>query len=250
MALSSRWFGVLQGLPDRMGPCAPKPTSHRHALLVDAMGTLLALQPPVPALRRELTDRFGLTVSVDQADRALRAEIRFYRAHMQDGRDAESLRGLRHRCAEVLRDSLPAAARLERVSSEEMTEVLLASLRFRAFDDAAPALAAARDRGERVVVVSNWDVSLVEVLARIGLAELIDGVVTSAEVGAHKPSPAIFEAGLAVARSPAAGSVHVGDSVEEDVGGARAAGLEAVLLRRDGGPGPAGIRTIASLAQL
>jgi len=44
--------------------------------------------------------------------------------------------------------------------------------------------------------------------------------------------------------------VHVGDSLEEDVVGARAAGIEAVLLRRDGRPGPSGVRTIASLAEL
>ena len=44
--------------------------------------------------------------------------------------------------------------------------------------------------GLRLVVVSNWDVSLHEVLARTGLTPLLDGAVTSAEVGAAKPDPA------------------------------------------------------------
>jgi len=100
------------------------------------------------------------------------------------------------------------------------------------------------------VVVSNWDVSLTEVLEQLELAPLLDGVVTSAHVGAAKPAPQIFRAALALAQTDAAQAIHVGDSLEHDVHGARAAGLGAVLLRRDGGPGPPGVATIASLAEL
>ena len=101
-----------------------------------------------------------------------------------------------------------------------------------------------------MVVVSNWDVSLAEVLERVGLAPLLDGVVTSAAVGAAKPDPAIFAHALALAGVPAARARHVGDSLDEDVAGARAAGIEPVLLRRDGGPRPGrGVRTIAGLSR-
>ena len=55
---------------------------------------------------------------------------------------------------------------------------------FRAFPDAVPALQRLRAAGLRTVVVSNWDVSLHDRLAEVGLAELVDGAVTSAEVGA------------------------------------------------------------------
>ncbi|HEY2259780.1 MAG TPA: HAD-IA family hydrolase [Solirubrobacteraceae bacterium] len=219
-----------------------------NALLLDALGTLVRLTAPAPALRDELARRFGVSISERQAERALAAEIGYYRTHLQDGRDEPSLRDLRRRCAEVLREALPPP--LAGAEIEPLTQVLLSSLRFSAFDDAQPALAAARARGQRVVVTSNWDVSLGEVLGRIGLAPLLDGVVTSAGVGARKPDPAIFEAALAVAGCPAEQAVHVGDSVEEDIAGARAAGVPAVLLRRDGGPGPAGVMTIASLVEL
>ena len=100
------------------------------------------------------------------------------------------------------------------------------------------------------MVVSNWDVSLHEVLERVGLAEALDGVVTSAEVGARKPDVGIFERALAVAGVRAAEAIHVGDNPDEDVAGARAAGIEPVLIRRDGGPGPDGVRTISSLTEL
>ena len=161
-----------------------------RVLLLDALGTLVALQPPAPRLRRELAARFAISVSEHQAAQALAAEIRYYRAHLDLGRDDASLAALRRRCAEVLRSALPPSDELARVGTDELTSALLASLRFSAFDDAAAAIRQARGSSWRVVVASNWDVSLHHVLQRLELAQLVDGIVTSAEVGARKPSPA------------------------------------------------------------
>jgi putative hydrolase of the HAD superfamily len=225
------------------------PDSHPAAILLDALGTLVALEPPAPRLRAELAARFGLEVSDEEAARAISAEIAYYRAHLDDGREDASLRDLRRRSAEVLRSALPGDA-ATRLPVDPMVEALLASLRFTAFPDARPALRAARDRGKRLVVVSNWDVSLVGVLRTLELEPLLDGVVTSAGAGARKPAPAIFEQALAVAGVPAGDAIHVGDTLDEDVAGARAAGIEPVLIRRRGGPAVPGVRTISSLAEL
>src|SRR5450755_695478 len=135
-----------------------------RALLIDGLGTLVDLEAPAPALARTLARRFGLEISEGQASSALAAEIRFYRAHMGDGRDADSLAALRRRCAEVLRGALPPSPSLARVDPAAITDALLESLRFEAHADARPALLAARAAAARVVVVSNWDVSLLEVL--------------------------------------------------------------------------------------
>ena len=79
-----------------------------RAVLLDAMGTLLRLEDPVPRLRAALLARFGVDVGAEAAAAAIRAEIAFYRAHLQRGRDAESLAALRARCAEAMRPALPA----------------------------------------------------------------------------------------------------------------------------------------------
>jgi putative hydrolase of the HAD superfamily len=221
-----------------------------RTLLLDALGTIVELQPPAPLLRGELAERFGIQISEAQAQLALSAEIVYYRAHLDQGRDAESLGALRHQCAEVLRAALPASERLARLDSASLTDALLASLRFSEFPDVRAALRAARRRAQRVVVVSNWDISLGEVLERLGLASRVDGVVTSAGAGARKPSPVIFRAALCLAGTTAEHATHVGDSLEADVEGARAAGIAPVLLCRGGGQGPPGVRTIASLAEL
>ncbi len=203
---------------------------HRDALFIDAMGTLVELEAPAPALAAELARRFGVAVDEATAGAALRAEIVYYRAHMQEGRDAESLARLHARCAAVLGEAL--GPRLADVGPAAMTEALLAALRFRAFADARDALVRVRAAGARVVVVSNWDVSLAGVLERVGLAPLLHGVVTSAAAGARKPDPAIFQCALALADVEPGRAVHVGDSAAEDVAGARAAGIRAVLLDR------------------
>ncbi len=210
-----------------------------EALLLDALGTLVELPPPAPALREELAGRFGIEIGEPAAAKAIAAEIAFYRARFDAARDAAALADLHGRCAEVLRAALPPSPALAAVARAELVTALLSALRFRPYPDAAPAIRAARARGLRVVVASNWDVSLGDVLGRIGLAPLLDGVVTSAAVGARKPDAELFQAALAVAGVPAAAALHVGDSSREDVAGARAAGLRAVLLRRpetDGAP--------------
>ena len=222
----------------------------QRVVLLDALGTLVALEPPAPLLRAVLSERFGAKITHEQAVQAIAAEISYYRAHFDEGRDSAGLAALRGRCAEALRAALPASDSIARIGPDALTDALLASLRFTAFTDAGPALGAAREQGRRLVVVSNWDVSLREVLARLELEPLLDGILTSAQAGSRKPSRAIFDQALVLARVPASQAVHVGDSIVEDVDGARRAGVEPILLRRDGERGPPGVRTIATLAEL
>lgn len=220
------------------------------ALLLDALGTLLELEPPAPRLRTELAQRFGVRISEADAQRAIASEIAYYRAHLDEGRNPEALAALRSRCTDALREGLPDDERLAAIDNAALTGALLASLRFEPFSDVRPALAAARAAGRRLVVVSNWDVSLDEVLDRLGLASMLDGVITSAAFGARKPAPEIFERALELAGVGARDAIHVGDSLAEDVAGARAARIEAVLIKRDGTPGPPGVRTVATMAAL
>jgi putative hydrolase of the HAD superfamily len=221
-----------------------------RAVLLDALGTLLELERPAPRLVAELAAR-GATVSEAQADAALRAEMAYYRAHHDQAHDAAALDDLRDRCAAVLRDALPAPAR----AVPDLRGALLAALRFRPYPEVPAVLADLRAAGLRLVVVSNWDVSLHEALARTGLAPLVDGAIASAEAGAAKPDPRIFARALALAGAPGppvapADALHAGDSPEHDVAGARAAGITPVLVARDGAPAPAGVRAIPDLTAL
>lgn len=202
-------------------------------ITLDAMGTLLELEPPAPLLRAELEAR-GVEVSVHQAFYAMRSEIYFYRDHHDVAADAASLAALRNACADVLRRALEYNhVELGRLTRDDVREALLAALRFRAYPETRQALVAAREAGQTLVVVSNWDVSLHEVLERVGLRDLVDGVVTSAEARSTKPDGAIFAEALRLGGRMAHEACHVGNSLTEDVTGARAAGMRAVLVARE-----------------
>lgn len=219
-----------------------------RAVLFDALGTLVSLEPPAPRLREGLRDAFGAEVDEPRAAAVMRAEIAYYRAHLHEAADAAGLAGLRARCAELVRNGLGLDATVA-----EVVPVLLDALRFSAYPDAEPALRHLRRAGVGLVVVSNWDVSLHEVLDRTGLRPLVDGAISSAEAGSAKPDPVIFGQALELARAQAGETWHVGDSFEADVEGARRAGIAPVLIDRDAPARPAeatGVRRIASLAEL
>jgi len=203
-----------------------------RAVLLDALGTLLELEPPVPALRAELAAR-DMEVDDAEAGAALLAEITYYRAHHLEGHDPASVAGLRRRCAEAMEAALPGRVR-GALDMEELEAAMLAALRFRPYPEVPAVLAGLRRRGLRLVVVSNWDASLHDRLAGDGLAECLTGIVSSAEVGASKPAPDAFARALSLADVRPEEAVHVGDRVEEDVAGARAAGIVPVLLVREG----------------
>jgi putative hydrolase of the HAD superfamily len=221
-----------------------------RAVLLDAMGTLIELEPPGPRLCAGLRERAGVEISEAEAEVAMAAEIGFYRARHLLGHDRPSLAGLRQECAVALRDALPQPARDLPVST--VRDALLSAIRFHAYPDAAPALENLRGAGVRRVVVSNWDVSLHDVLRQTGLATLVSGAITSAELGATKPSPGPFHHALTIAGVPARDALMIGNSVAEDVAGARAAGVSPVLIVRDGDPpsGLDGVPVIRSLSQL
>lgn len=206
---------------------------HYDVVLLDALGTVLDLEPPAPLLVAELAAR-GVRVAEADAHRAMVAEMTYYRAHCDRAHDRPSLEALRARCAEIVAGELGAPA--AGLPLAAVRDALLASLRFPPFPEVAEVLSALRAAGVRLVVVSNWDVSLHDALAASGLDALLDGALTSAETGTAKPDPGLLRRGLALAGGvPAARALMVGDT-RPDVEAARAAGCDAVLVARHGSP--------------
>jgi 2-haloalkanoic acid dehalogenase type II len=214
------------------------------AVLLDALGTLVELQPPTPRLERLLAQS-GFEVSEERAAAGFAAEIAYYLDHHLEGSDRERLERLRDRCADEMRRALE----LPELDHATARRMMLEALEFQPYPDVLPALGELRERGLTLVVASNWDCSLSDWLEPAGITDLVDGVVTSAEVGAPKPHPRVFERALAIAGVAPSEALHVGDKVDNDVDGAAAAGVRAVLLQREGEP-PVGVEAIRSLREL
>jgi HAD superfamily hydrolase (TIGR01509 family) len=214
-------------------------------VLLDAFGTLVGLDPPLPRLAAQLAAE-GFVRPHEAIAAALDAEMRFYRANHDRGRDAESLLALRRECAAVLGEGLgPGAPDLER-----LTRCLLDSLEFVLLPDALPALDALAAAGHRLAIVSNWDYDLPAELARLGIADRFEAVAVSAVLGVGKPRPEIFRHALDLLGVAPEEAVHCGDQPDQDCAGAHAAGVTAILVDRAGRFPRAACPRIAALTEL
>ncbi len=102
---------------------------------------------------------------------------------------------------------------------------------------AAEGLAALAELGLPLVIVSNADGTIERLLADAGICQIgpghgveLAGVIDSGAVGVAKPDPAIFRLALDVVGVAAERAVHIGDTYQYDVVGARAAGVHPVLM--------------------
>lgn len=89
-----------------------------------------------------------------------------------------------------------------------------------------------RSDGYRMGLVSNMSLSGQAIgsdVERLGLAGFFEGVVFSSGFGVRKPDPRIFQEALRLVGASAEETVFVGDRLLDDVGGAKAVGMRAVL---------------------
>jgi putative hydrolase of the HAD superfamily len=137
--------------------------------------------------------------------------------------------------------------------TDVLKEVLERRLIFRPYPESEEVMEELLAIGLPLFVVSNWDVALEGVLENLGWVRYFDGIVASAKVGSEKPERVIFDealrlAGLAERRDRV---VHVGNDPVSDVEGAISAGIDAVLIDREGDlQGPEAIVTLADLRGL
>jgi putative hydrolase of the HAD superfamily len=215
--------------------------SRYDAVLLDAFGTLIDIDRPYARLQASVRRHLGAEIALADAERAFRAEMRYYADHCHEGADDTTLAGLRARCAAIVLAELGIEA-----DPAVAATLLIDAIAFRAYDDAAPLLAGLADAGVDVAVVSNWDCSLPEALAAAGIE--VEHVVASGPSGSSKPDPGIFDVALAALAVAPGRALHVGDTEETDGVGARAAGIDVRIVDRGGAA--AGADTISALTDV
>lgn len=100
------------------------------------------------------------------------------------------------------------------------------------FPEVLETLGALKERGLILDVISNFDSRLIRILHGLGAAEWFDEIIVSSRVGHAKPDRRIFQVALRKHGLVPADAAHVGDSEENDLRGANAAGLRAFLVDR------------------
>lgn len=206
------------------------PAGLPEIISIDALGTLIEVVDPVGGLVDALAKR-GVAVSSEQAGEGLGAEMSYYRANSAFAGSPEALEELRDRSTEVLIGALPQSASV--IGFAAMRAALGEAVRFAPFPEVVAVLDALRAAGARLVIVSNWDISLYEVLDEIGLRQRVDAVVISAEEGLAKPDPELIRRAVSRVGGDSDSTVwHVGDDPASDLELARAARVLPVMVDR------------------
>jgi HAD superfamily hydrolase (TIGR01662 family) len=136
-----------------------------------------------------------------------------------------------------------------RTVAHAITDRWLSSENFELYEDVLPVLYELREHGLKIGLVSNTSRDLDAFVAHFKLP--VDAWIASGKHGKVKPDPTIFRAVLEALEVEPAAAVMVGDSPEDDVQGARALGMQAYLVDRDGrGLDPDAIPTLLALPAL
>jgi putative hydrolase of the HAD superfamily len=159
----------------------------------------------------------------------------------------------------IWEETLTAVGLRDRISPRDAITLHHAKMRrnHELYPDVVPALEALAGRF-KLAIVTNGDTTTQRAkIEATGLAPLVNAILVSGELGVGKPDPRIFDRALAMLDVPPRQAVHVGDSLEADVAGARASGIGAVWVNRSGVPAPTGhtkpdhqIRSLAELPTL
>src|SRR5215210_3291500 len=199
-----------------------------RAVLFDVDFTLCRPGPELSAERyARIAARHGLTLDVARYDEAREAAALNLKRHPELLHDDT----IWHRFTE---DIFLAMGGPQDVASECATEIEQGwevAENFELYEDALPVLEELRAAGLRIGLVSNGIRDLAEFVAHHQLD--VGAIVDSRSHGRVKPHPTIFQAALELLDVDAGDAVMVGDSLEEDIEGARALGMRAILIDRD-----------------
>jgi HAD superfamily hydrolase (TIGR01549 family) len=215
-----------------------------EAVLFDVDFTLCRPGPELgPEGYQALGSEYGLALDPARYEEARLAAIEDLRQHPELDHDEEIWVRFTEDIVRGMGGVGAAAGQIARQIVRRWEE----AAHFELYDDVLPVLEELRRRGMRLGLVSNTSRDLGAFVRHFELD--VDGWIASGSYGKVKPSPLIFRAALELVGCEADSAVMVGDSPADDVAGARAVGMRALLLDR-AGRFPDAPDRLESLAQL
>src|SRR5439155_18814107 len=196
-----------------------------RAVLFDVDFTIARPGPELgPEGYQRLGRRFGLELDPSRYREAREKALEGVRRHPELEHDEEIWVAFTERIIQNMGGEADSAYEC----AVEMTRAWEHAEHFELYDDALPVLGALREQGLKLGLVSNTGRDLEEFVAHHRLE--VDAVLGSRSFGRTKPHPTIFRAVLERLGVEPAGAAMIGDSHEDDVEGARAAGIRAAFL--------------------
>jgi putative hydrolase of the HAD superfamily len=199
------------------------------AVLFDVDFTLFRPGPELgPEGYRRLGERHGLVLDPGRYAEARVASIEQLSRERDLVHDEEVWIAFTEQIVRGMGGDTPAA----RACAVEMVREWEKHHNFSLYEDALPVLDELRRHGLKIGLITNGQRDLDEFVVHHGLE--VDAMVGSKAHGKIKPHPSIFVAALHELNARSDEAAMVGDSYEDDIEGARALGMRAILLDRDG----------------
>ncbi len=209
------------------------------AVFFDWFNTLARYEPPREELQSQALQEFGIQISPQEimpgllaADRVLYQENAVFPVRKRSPEERAKIY-LRYQETILSEAGVNISGEPDRLAKIiNRAQELSQGMSFTLFDDVLSTLKTLKERSLPLGLLTNYDGEMKPICHQLGLEPYIDLVVTSAEVGADKPSPPIFLAALEQTGIKAAETVHVGDQYKSDVIGARGVGINPILIDR------------------
>lgn len=205
----------------------------------DAAGTLFHTREPAGLSYAKIAQRFGACTDerrvIDSFRRAFAAAPGLA---FGPGHDAERLRELeREWWRRLVRATFESLADFPDFDAyfDALFAFFADPANWTSDPDAPMLLAALRESGLELGVISNFDYRIYGILDRLRLTRYFDTITISSEAGYAKPAPEIFRIALERHELSSAEALHVGDTEALDIAGAHAAGIAAILIDPDAG---------------
>jgi putative hydrolase of the HAD superfamily len=199
-----------------------------RAVLFDVDFTLCRPGPELsPERYARIAERHGASLDIRLYDDAREAAVGNLKRHPEFLHDDS----IWHRFTEEIFIGMGGPEAIASVCATEIEHGWEISENFELFEDAFPVLDELRKAAVQIGLVSNGIRDLTQFVSHHRLD--VDAIVDSRSHGRVKPHPTIFQAALELLGVAPAEAVMVGDSLEEDVEGARALGMRAILIDRE-----------------
>jgi HAD superfamily hydrolase (TIGR01549 family) len=199
-----------------------------RAVLFDVDFTLCRPGPELSAERyARIAARHGLTLDTTHYEEAREAAVINLKRHPELLHDES----IWHRFTQEIFIGMGGPDVIAAECATEIEEGWAVSENFELFEDSLPVLEELRKAQLKIGLVSNGIRDLTEFVSHHRLD--VDAIVDSRSHGRVKPHPTIFQAALDLVGVAPADAVMVGDSLEEDIEGAQALGMRAILIDRE-----------------
>ncbi len=204
-----------------------------RAVFFDAGGTLLYPHPSVGEVYARVAGDHGVNASPDFLNQVFR--------EVWDQRDGLSMTAFadekseKNWWREIVREVFSHVEKLNDFERffDDLYDQFASSKTWKLFDETKTVLEYFKSRGYIVGMISNWDRRLIHLCDAFDIKKYFDFMLISALYGKSKPHHDIFSEALRLSSVQPNEALHVGDSLEDDVQGAKGVGIRALWLNRD-----------------